>query len=1858
MADPRGKLSGADFGSIDVDSLLSDLERKEDSPAEKSPLPVAPKAPEKEPPKAGPPLYKPPAQAARPAPPPDDYDDMEEERTVVGVISRDLIEEATRGAGGLGQLFGKPESSRRPVEPEGVDVSFEESGKHRVVDPLDDDVIMTSAPALEVADPSAHDRITPVPASPGAPSVPDTSLDLGALTDFPDPFAPAPKAAPPHAAPPQPAPKAPSRRQEQPTLPVATHIEQDEPTRIGQVLPGDLDVAAFRAELAGKSAGSTPLPGGSSVETPPLPTSSPATPAPATAAPKPAAHPAPAKPAAPAARPSAVRPPAARPSARVEPLPMTEARIGVADSAGLPSVEEGPLSIGANALPAVVPQGPLPDERDALAFLAEVDGLQEWSDRAAWMEEEARKLKDKTQQARALLVVSEMLAMTGEEERAQALAEEARDLAPSLAMTHRQARARLVRERGFEGLLEPLEVESRTAGTALGRAHAAILSAEILRHTLKDPEAAAKKLDQAARLLPSDPRPHLIRVASELSQSARPARYRWPEDPALVPLAKATRRLGALRGAIDKETPPSSAAEAMPRVRVAFAAGDVPGAAEALASLQGEEGVGRAALWLASILAAPRPATRERALSWAALIASQDEVIRRRLAFWSFESGNVEKATEALTDQEAFTLAERTAAQMLLGAEPASLESNLQLLASDESTLPLASAFASGLGLASPPEVGPPSVRASAALGRGLALGKEAAQAAILAAAEQGPDDLVAQTLLLDAQVAMKNGASVATALAAWPRNDGASADFDRDRALAAAVVYALSNASEQALQELENAKQTDPLHETTLRLAGALAPETIAANLDELAAEIEDPHRRSLLLLEAAVRKGPSSEAYVPLLRLAHETSPDLPLAAALGLEVARRASEREGILQWLRARLEVDNNPTDLLREALALQPTAPEQAGERIAEALQAHEGDVVLRELAEQLAPERVDPSWRAARAPKAAPPGSALLAFRAALSLEMAGDLQEAARLAQLAAETGGGPLSRLLQDRCDAAGPGAARLAEGLIATAKEPPSEAAEREAYERLADLEEHGRRDLGAALQWHQALLERFPGWLPSLRYLEHRYTSEGREEELEAVHVALATVLRGPEASAHAQLAARLRMRHSPWESTRDLVELALRQEHPTIWALRQAQAHARVHSDHATTLRLALVLAQRTNLPDERTTLLIRAAEAAQALGDAEAAAAHLRAALEVTPGHLVALTQLAELLEQTGEPAEAAEALAEAAAAHLQAAHQAPLWYRAALLWLDKTDQKDKGVAALEAAAACDLGLGDTFDRLRALLAERGEGAKLAALLRRRLETEESPERRIELEVALGRALTEMGDRQAAKQALAAALDSSPDYVEALRAFVDLCAAEGDWESAEQALLRLGRLLSEPTEQAGLYTQLGDIYRLYLPNPERAEMAYQEVLKRDPASTAARERLVKLYTAQNNVERALEIQNELLAAAAANPAEKRQRTIELAQIHEEALGDTKKAEQILDGLRKEFPHETQVLRALAEFHLRHNHSSAANVLLDRAAADARRALATGRFELHFFSNLATVFDLRGQGEAAAVANGTVAALDGRPCDVQGLGLRGANPDFDDLIAPEIFTSAFRSLILRSAALLDAASVADVKALRATPLPPTAQDVEKRIHDLARAFDIHDLQLYTAPTVPSACLPIALSPPTLVLGAALLSGQHEAIRTFLVLRALKCIQAGVAVFCRTAPIDLWPMTAAFLQLHSPSWNPQGVDANKFRDFKGRLQRVAPPAISPDLVALAGEVTSFLGNRASTLQTMANAWGSRAALLILGDTSVALDAIAWAAGQTGGAPATNPDRMKWIGRNAEARDLIVFSVSDAYVEARSR
>src|SRR5262249_55787340 len=151
------------------------------------------------------------------------------------------------------------------------------------------------------------------------------------------------------------------------------------------------------------------------------------------------------------------------------------------------------------------------------------------------------------------------------------------------------------------------------------------------------------------------------------------------------------------------------------------------------------------------------------------------------------------------------------------------------------------------------------------------------------------------------------------------------------------------------------------------------------------------------------------------------------------------------------------------------------------------------------------------------------------------------------------------------------------------------------------------------------------------------------------------------------------------------------------------------------------------------------------------------------------------------------------------------------------------------------------------FPRLQAIYIAEGARAELAALLERRLEAVTDPGERVEMEVLRGRALADVGDSAAAKRALAAALEASPDHVEALSAFGDVSAAEEDWSGAEQAWIRLARLAADADKQAAIYFRLGELYDEHLPNPERAELSYQEILKRSPNDPKAREKLVGLY---------------------------------------------------------------------------------------------------------------------------------------------------------------------------------------------------------------------------------------------------------------------------------------------------------------------------------------------------------------------------------------------------------------------------
>jgi cellulose synthase operon protein C len=1560
-------------------------------------------------------------------------------------------------------------------------------------------------------------------------------------------------------------------------------------------------------------------------------------------------------------------------------------------------------------------------EEEASAILLRQQQRDAWVERAEWLRAEAEAQEDPAARARGLLVVSELLAMAGEEATARAVAEEARGLAPSSPLAHRQVRGLITRDGDWAAVLEALDAETRAATTTEARCHGALLGAEIARLRLSDEEGAKKRVEQAQRAMPADPRAHVQRFCEALAaadpEDGTPspvARLKIPELPELSALHDAAAQVLAHRGlapataiaaagskpasrSLRTPAPAGSPYEALLRVRASAAAADHAGVVSGLEALGRSPSLAGGAQWLAGVLGAVRKETRARSVEAFRAVATgaHGALAVRVLAARAIELGDpaaARSATESASS-EAFSAADRVALAAL--ATPAAggsagsggtgasarqeIEPWLDTLLADPELSAIAAAASAAIGGdedPAPHTIGGPRARAAVTLGRALgvkdpnpdqnplvvrAKAHIKLRRAVAGYADAAPEASLVRALNLELDVEDGSGGKIARAVAGW-REDG---ELEVERAMAGALIAEASGEISRAQGEFERVRNVDPANEAVARAASAHGePEEAAKILAEHAQALEAGSRAAVLLVEAAVRLGLVGDAdgSDALLRRAAETDPEQPLAHHLGERAARARNDREALVEWIRARRDASRDPGeqahDLVREALLLSDGDPQAAAPLLEAALRARPADVALREIYERLAPEPPADraSWRADRAAAATGVEAARLWLDAALELEKTGDLEGAARAAQQAIAAGETLLAPIAAYRAALAGHGAGDLVDQLLPKARESTDPVERLEIYERLAELDERGRGDAANGLLWRRMILEETGGHLPTLRRVASTLIGAGRDEELEPIALDIARALEGPESVAHAMLTSRLHQKVGTWDETREAVEIAYKHQPRGIWALRQMGAHARVKGEAALALESDRALVERTSRPSEGATLALRAAQSALKAGLVEDALAFLAQAIELVPHHIVAHLELAAALEQTKNPAGAAASLEAAATACASLEERARLLYRAAILWHDQVDDPPHARDALEAVAEIDPSYEDVFQRLQAIYIAAGARAELAALLERRLEAVTDPAERVEMEVLRGRALADVGDSAAAQRALAAALEANPDHVDALAAMADVSAAEEDWSAAEQAWIRLARLVPDQARQAEIYFRLGDLYDERLPNPERAELAYQAILERSPADTRARERLVVLYQKTGDSARAIE-QQTLLVNAAEAPEAKCERTAQLAAIYE-AIGDAKKAEATLLQARKTWPKDDVALAALARFYLRSNQAQAANVLLDRAVADARRALGTGRFEPYLFSTIATVAELRNRPDAARVAKAAVASLDGGDAALEGAGTSAAETRLDDLLAPEVITLAFRDLLKKTGPLLDTAVPYDLASVRAAPLPPQLSELSDAIQEMAAGYGLPGVQVHSSTVLGSVCVPVSTHPPVLVLGHPLVVSGRDDVRSFLLHRALKVIQANAAAISRTAPIDLWPLLAAYLKVFNTTWVPQGVDPGKLKEFTERVAKAKPSSLDAQVSLLAAEVIGSIGNRASTLNTVINGWGNRAGLLAVGDLNVAITGIAWAGGHANAPPAAGKERMTWIGRNAEARELVVFSVSDAYADARSR
>jgi hypothetical protein len=326
------------------------------------------------------------------------------------------------------------------------------------------------------------------------------------------------------------------------------------------------------------------------------------------------------------------------------------------------------------------------------------------------------------------------------------------------------------------------------------------------------------------------------------------------------------------------------------------------------------------------------------------------------------------------------------------------------------------------------------------------------------------------------------------------------------------------------------------------------------------------------------------------------------------------------------------------------------------------------------------------------------------------------------------------------------------------------------------------------------------------------------------------------------------------------------------------------------------------------------------------------------------------------------------------------------------------------------------------------------------------------------------------------------------------------------------------------------------------------------------------------------------------------------------------------------------------------------------ILLDRAAGDARRAFSQGRFVPALFEVLHAAFDLRGKKDAARVVAATLAAVEGHPSDLVGGDARAVDPRLDDVLAPELLTPSLRGLLGRAGDAIDAVSPLDLRALRAAPLVP-GSPVASVVGAIATVVGLGALQIFVSPTLGRVAIPLSSYPPTLLVGESLGTTGSERARAFTVMRAMKMILSRSSALVRSQPDEVAVLVNALFTAFNPSFVPQGVDAKRVQELARRITPALPRNLDPTVGVIALEAAGLLGAQSAGLSPAAHAWANRVALIAVGDPNAALDALAWARGEDE-APTDSEERAAWIARTPEARDLMTFSVSEQYAEARSR
>jgi len=1133
-----------------------------------------------------------------------------------------------------------------------------------------------------------------------------------------------------------------------------------------------------------------------------------------------------------------------------------------------------------------------------------------------------------------------------------------------------------------------------------------------------------------------------------------------------------------------------------------------------------------------------------------------------------------------------------------------------------------------------------------AALGRALA--KAGADETTLEAIEaaRGLARARGTSTLLAADVAANLGEP-----AAWTSSLASEADETAvgvaGLGVARAVVFARAGATEDAV---------DALGTGTLDLADA-ARALLLASSDRTRAADALEASESASLHERLLRSRIATESSVDeLTSLAEATNGDIVTTLRLEQSARRelRADAESEALERL-ASLASDERDRTMLRLLAA------SVGGGSKADIELAPNDPVLLAEALVETSPSDETRNRAIERLGTGATPAiQALLHTRASSLATIADKSSDAASAARASLEFApDDPSAIAAVDLAELGADESARLIERLFTIARGEGDPSTRARAYARIADIDRRETRDVAAALASVGATLELAPGHVPSLRALEVSEFERGSTESIGPVESKLALgVVPGRAADAHSRLAISSLYAGAadPIETIAPVALQALARGTRSVRLLRWAEHAGRGTSGLAEIDAIERRLEASTDAA-ERVELWLRLAAVAERRGLNDRAYGALAEAHALEPGHPVVVFERAMAADRLPDDREAASAH-EIAADSSTSPTRASFHRLRAAARLVTIGALDDARNILDAARAADPRNADVLTALVEIHERRNDARAALDAVGARIALGGTPESLATANELRGRLAERVGDSTLAREAYAAALVASPDDTSVLRRAADLALADGDGRTAIDFLIRLARIERGRDELKRIFLELGDSYERLLPDARRAEASYRRVLQLDATHERANARLVAVLASGGNVDDALTVADQFEHAAPDSPVPMQLRFSVARAI--EKSGDARKAEHLLEDLRKRAPTYVPLVLELADFYARQGARPALAMHLGRAAAEMRRAFeeASTRENLEC---LVEVQRRRGRADtfactsSAAAAVGLTTDATGAPLAtfVEPLGRRARSNEIDDLVAPRVLTESTRAALRLASESIERAFPLDQRPFKVEKAPRDST-LRTEARAVAEWFGFDDVQVLMTPVAPRICVPVSAHPLTIIVGTDLPNASTPEERTFLFVRAAKIAASGLAFAMRLPAPQVVVAMHALVRANDPNHQPDGVDRAAVEETAARLARHLPKG---ELHALCIEMASRPEFDPARFGVAAAEWADRVALLATGKPSAALAGLIHLAGQNF-AEAAFDRRVALLRGTPEAFGLLSFALADTHAEARTR